>query len=194
MLIIWKSRIVSCDIKDLLGIMSDGAAKAKLLAILQSRGIPLGLDDVQWAFESGTTKAETIAWIEEYLNDVTLLTRDELDLYNAIGDSTKLELSSISHDIVPMQDRDLKEAIAALKSSTSAIENHAKVLETQRDMLLKLQNSNGGRDGPTAMSGKYAQERSSLSFSVIHSINRHLYKDTDVDTRSKTSRSQSVSN
>jgi hypothetical protein len=146
--------------------MSADDAKAKLLAVLQSRGIPLGLDDIQWAFESETTKREAVLWIEEYLNDTTLLTRDELDLYKVIGDSAKLQLSSTSHDVVPLLDRDIKEAVAALKSATSAIESHAKALEVQREILLQLQHGEGTSNGTSKMSTKYGQERSSLNFAV----------------------------
>jgi U3 small nucleolar ribonucleoprotein component len=145
-------------------IMND--PKERLIDILRSRGISLGLDDIQWAFDSETTKRETVAWIEEYLNDSTLLSRDEFDLYNAIGDSAKLELSSASHDVVPLLDRDIKEAIAALKSSTSAIENHAKALEAQKEVLVQLQRGSRTSNSTSKISAKYAQERSSLNFAV----------------------------
>jgi hypothetical protein len=146
--------------------MTDDNAKAKLLSTLQSRGIPLGLDDIEWAFRSETTKKEAIAWIEEYLSDATLLTRDELDLYKAIGDSTKLELSSVSHDVVPLLDRDIKEAIAALKSSTSAIENHVKALEVQKEILMQLRRDEGLSNGTSRTTAKYAQEKSGHNFAV----------------------------
>jgi hypothetical protein len=146
--------------------MSADDAKAALLSILQARGIPLGIDDIQWAFQGETTRKETIAWIDEYLSDATLLTRDELDLYKSISDSAKLELSTASHDVVPLLDRDLKEAIAALKSSTSAIENHAKALEAQREALLELQRMNDHQHDASRTSQKYAQQRSNLNFSV----------------------------
>lgn len=145
--------------------MSSDNAKAKLLTILQARDIPLGLDDVTWAFESAATKGDAVAWIEEYLTDANLLTKDELSLYEAIGDSAKLELSKDSHDVVPLQERDIREAIAALKSSTSAIESHARALETQKDILLEL-SGNGNANGAQGMSAKYGQEQSSLNFAV----------------------------
>ena len=141
----------------------------KLLSILQGRGIPLGGDDIQWAFQGETTRKETIAWMDEYLGDSTLLTRDELDLYKYLSDSTKLELSSASHDVVPLLDRDLKEAITALKSSTSAIEGHARALEVQKEALLKLQGGKSNGMSASMMGPKYAQEKSSLQFSVCPS-------------------------
>ncbi|KIW05942.1 uncharacterized protein PV09_03132 [Verruconis gallopava] len=142
-------------------------SKNKLLTVLQARGIPLGLDDIQWAFDADVTRKEAAAWIEEYLNEATLLTREEKELYDAIGETTKLELSSSSHEVVPLLDRDIKEAIAALKSSTSAIENHAKALETQKEVLLQLRGAHpAARGPPRGGAAKYAQEKSSLSFAI----------------------------
>ena len=156
--------------------MSADDAKSTLLSILQARGIPSGIEDIQWAFEGETTRKEAVAWIDEYLGDATLLTRDELDLYKSIGDSTKLELSSASHDVVPLHDRDIREAIAALKSSTSAIENHAKALETQKEALLQLQNGENTSDGASRMASRYGQEKSSLNFAVrLHEFDGKLY-------------------
>jgi hypothetical protein len=148
--------------------MSSDDAKANLLSILQGRGIPLGIDDIQWAFEGDATKKEIIAWIDEFLGDATLLTRDELDLYKSIGDTTKLELSTASHDVVPLVDRDIKEAIAALKSSTSAIENHTKALEAQKEALRQLQSGQRHANGSHSTASRHAQEKSSLAFSVRH--------------------------
>lgn len=146
--------------------MSADDAKATLLSALQARGISLGIDDIEPAFQGEATKKEIVAWIDEYLGDATLLTRDELDLYKSISDSTKLELATVSHDVVPLLDRDIKEAIAALKSSTSAIENHAKALEAQREALLELQRMDGHQHDASRTSQKYAQQRSNLNFSV----------------------------
>jgi len=146
--------------------MDNDDAKAHLLLVLKARGIPLDIEGIERAFEEETTKKEAKAWIEEYLGDITLLTRDEIDLYKAIGDATKLELSSASHDVVPLLDRDIKEAIAALKSSTSAIENHARALEAQKDALMQLRSTKSNVDGPSRMSSKYAQEKSNLNFAV----------------------------
>lgn len=52
----------------------------RLLYSLNQRDIPLGSDDVQWAFESVKTKDDITAWVNEYLNTETLLTKEELEL------------------------------------------------------------------------------------------------------------------
>ena len=52
----------------------------RLVEVLNARDIPLGHDDVQWAFESAKTKDDAMKWVTEYLDEPTLLTRDELEL------------------------------------------------------------------------------------------------------------------
>ena len=146
--------------------MSADDVKSNLLAVLAARGIPLSNADIEWAFNSPTTSKEITAWIDEYFSDATLLTKDELDLYKSIPDSTKLELSTASRDVVPLVDRDVREAIAALKSSTSVIEGHSRALEKQRDALMQLRRSDGDGTRNRGISSKYAQEKSSLNFSV----------------------------
>lgn len=51
-----------------------------LLRVLDERDIPLGRDDVAWAFESSQTADETRAWVREYLSDSCLLSKEELTL------------------------------------------------------------------------------------------------------------------
>jgi len=61
--------------------MSQSAAFRRLLDVLRQRDIPLGRDDVGWAFESPKTRDEIVRWVEEHLNSSTLLSKDELKLY-----------------------------------------------------------------------------------------------------------------
>lgn len=49
-----------------------------LLNVCKERGISLGAEDLQWAFESPNSKADIEAWINEYVHHDTLLSRDEL--------------------------------------------------------------------------------------------------------------------
>lgn len=60
--------------------LQDYHAREHLINVLKERGIPLGDDDVSWAFASGKTRDQSIAWVKEYLQDATLLSKDELDL------------------------------------------------------------------------------------------------------------------
>jgi hypothetical protein len=56
------------------------ASSKRLLHILRERQIPLTGDDIEWAFQSQTTKDEVVRWVDEELQHATLLTFEELDL------------------------------------------------------------------------------------------------------------------
>ena len=65
--------------------MEDKEALEHLLTVLRERHIPLGRDDVQWAFQSQQTRDQLVKWVQEYLGLDTLLTKEELEmlvLYN----------------------------------------------------------------------------------------------------------------
>lgn len=52
-----------------------------LLHVLKERDVPLGVDDVAWAFENDSTKSAIQSWVREYTSPASLLTREELFLY-----------------------------------------------------------------------------------------------------------------
>ncbi|KAE9973974.1 hypothetical protein BLS_003326 [Venturia inaequalis] len=143
--------------------MTDVDARQQLLSALYKRGIDLGPDDVNWAFESQKTNAELTAWIREYLDSSTLLTRDELDLYEAV--QGKRSLDSQPSDTVPLQEFDIKDAIDSLKASTAAIEKHSITLEAQRGALLAFKEE-GSRRQEISFFQKYGQESGRLLFAV----------------------------
>lgn len=144
--------------------MTDSDARQQLLSALYKRGIDLGPDDVDWAFASPKTKAELTAWIVEYLDSSTLLTRDELDLYKAIQvKGTAVGIPS--SDTVPMQDFDIKDAIDSLKASTTVIEKHSQTLEAQRGALLAFKEEESQRQ-EISFFQKYGQESGRLLFAV----------------------------
>jgi hypothetical protein len=60
--------------------MQDNDARDHLLTVLKERGIPLASDDISWAFASPKTKDEVLDWVNEYLQEETLLSLDELKL------------------------------------------------------------------------------------------------------------------
>ena len=55
-------------------------AIAQLFATLEELAISVSKDDVLPIFASPMTKENAIAWIDEYLNPSTLLSKEELDL------------------------------------------------------------------------------------------------------------------
>lgn len=51
-----------------------------MLNVLEERGLDVDLDKILLGFEDEDTKREAAAWVYEYLNEETLLTKEELDL------------------------------------------------------------------------------------------------------------------
>jgi hypothetical protein len=61
--------------------MDEEQAAHHLLNVLEERGLNVDLDKILLGFEDTDTKHEAAAWVEEYLHEDTLLTREELELY-----------------------------------------------------------------------------------------------------------------
>jgi hypothetical protein len=66
--------------------LQDNQARDYLLSVLNERDISLGSDDISWAFSSDKTREELINWIKEYLQEHTLLTKDEAALFVSPSD------------------------------------------------------------------------------------------------------------
>lgn len=60
--------------------MSEEQAAHHLLNVLEERGLNVDLDKILLGFEDEDTKGETAEWVHEYLNEETLLTKEELGL------------------------------------------------------------------------------------------------------------------
>lgn len=62
--------------------MAEERAAHHLLNVLEERGLDaqLNLDHVLAAFEHDHIKREAAAWVDEYLHEDTLLTKEELEL------------------------------------------------------------------------------------------------------------------
>ncbi|KAF2489070.1 hypothetical protein BU16DRAFT_472447 [Lophium mytilinum] len=120
--------------------MSDEAAAHHLLTVLEERDLAVSLDDVLLAFESDGTRNEAASWVHEYLDQNTLLSQDELDLYRQLSSNGRLQkLDTENSKMFPHRDEDLAAAVASLQTSTAAIEDHIKVLESQKNALHDLQ-------------------------------------------------------
>lgn len=60
--------------------MNADSALKRLLHVLSDRDIGLHQDDLAWLFESPETQHDMVAWVNEYLNENTLLTPEELEM------------------------------------------------------------------------------------------------------------------
>jgi predicted HAD superfamily phosphohydrolase YqeG len=61
--------------------MDEEQAAHHLLNVLEERGLNVDLDKILLGFEDADIKHEAAAWVEEYLHEDTLLTKEELELY-----------------------------------------------------------------------------------------------------------------
>lgn len=60
--------------------MAEEAAAHHLLNVIEERELNVDLDKVLAAFEDGSLSRDAAAWVNEYLNEGTLLTKEELEL------------------------------------------------------------------------------------------------------------------
>lgn len=60
--------------------MGHNASLKRLLDVLSQRNIGLGRDDLSWLFETPDTRDDMDAWVNEYLNEETLLSHEELEM------------------------------------------------------------------------------------------------------------------
>ncbi|KAJ4291729.1 hypothetical protein N0V90_009624 [Kalmusia sp. IMI 367209] len=121
--------------------MAEEQAAHHLLNVLEERGLAahLDLDKVLAAFEDENIKREAAVWVNEYLHEDTLLTKEELELYQTLRKKGILhQYEAEEEPIRPILDHELASAIDSLQTSTAAIEEQCRVLEAQKDALMKL--------------------------------------------------------
>ncbi|KAF2272485.1 uncharacterized protein EI97DRAFT_436864 [Westerdykella ornata] len=119
--------------------MAEEAAAHHLLNVLEERELNVDLDKVLAAFEDEDMRREAAEWVNEYLNEGTLLTKEEFELCEVLKKKGVLQhYNGKDGPARPFLDHELYSAIDALETSTAAIEQQCKVLEAQRDALMAL--------------------------------------------------------
>ncbi|CAI6337545.1 unnamed protein product [Periconia digitata] len=121
--------------------MAAEQAAHHLLNVLEERGLDsnLDLDGVLSAFEEEDSKRDAAEWVNEYLHEDTLLTKEELELYQTLQRKGLLhQYEADDEPIRPILDHELASAIGSLQTSTAAIEEQCKVLEAQKSAILQL--------------------------------------------------------
>ncbi|KAF1832560.1 hypothetical protein BDW02DRAFT_640729 [Decorospora gaudefroyi] len=119
--------------------MAEEQAAHHLLNVLEERGLHVDLDKILLGFEDADTKHQSAAWVEEYLHEDTLLTKEELELYQTLKKKGLLhQYETEGEPIRPILDHEIASAIESLQSATAAIQEQCKVLEIQKDALMKL--------------------------------------------------------
>lgn len=175
-----------------------------LLRALRDHHLPLGDDDVAWAFAGSETRDQAAQWVRQHLQPSTLLTRDEFELYVASATSpsfttTQLTLCSSyeRHGIAtgaavascgrPLTDAEFEAAIDSLELGTAAIQRQCRILELQKQALHEIKardvsvpSTKSTRDLPRRK--KIAREKAQLDLQVQELS--HIAKDR-LDVASK---------
>ncbi|KAL6703878.1 hypothetical protein ACN47E_009012 [Coniothyrium glycines] len=119
--------------------MAEEQAAHHLLNVLEERGLDVDLDKILLGFEDEQIKQEAAQWVEEYLHQDTLLSKEELELYQILSKKNQLhQYTTEDEPIRPILDDEVASAIESLQSSTVAIAEQCRVLEAQKDALAKL--------------------------------------------------------
>ncbi len=72
--------------------MAEEAAAHHLLNVIEERELDVDLDKVLAAFEDERTSRDAAAWVNEHLNEATLLTKEELELYDVGVERSRLNI------------------------------------------------------------------------------------------------------
>jgi hypothetical protein len=156
----------------------------QLLRILDERDIPLGRDDIAWAFDAASTREQVQTWVKQHLTPASLLTKEELNLYGAFPKSCRDLLTTRSQNKRPstsptvpgnltgrpLSDADFEAAIMSLEASTAAIEKQCQVLEAQKqalkDITARRGADNATQDTRISKQKKLTRDKAQLEFEI----------------------------
>ncbi|PWW77901.1 hypothetical protein C7212DRAFT_362492 [Tuber magnatum] len=119
--------------------MDPTEASQKLLQALSAHEIPLGAEDVLWAFDNAKTADPVTQWIERYITDETLVSLEELEIYNHLKKTGALSKLQKAHPelgfVRPRSEEDLAIEIEGLRKSTELLRQHTAQLRRQKAAL-----------------------------------------------------------
>ncbi|CAK7224181.1 hypothetical protein SBRCBS47491_005461 [Sporothrix bragantina] len=127
--------------------MAQVLSQGELASILRARAVAVNEAQIEDALRDAESGPQLAAWAATHLTDDTLLTLDELELYDALQHSGRDEVlladGSNSDDrapaaTLPLSEADLRAALAALERSTATINKQTDILRQQQDAVSKL--------------------------------------------------------
>ncbi|KJR88088.1 uncharacterized protein SPSK_07273 [Sporothrix schenckii 1099-18] len=144
------------------------ARSEQLASILRARAIAVDDAQLDAALKDAASGPELVEWAATHLVDDTLLTLDELELYDALQRSGRDEQLAASLDdaqgdgvqvSLPLSDDDLRAAIAALERSTETIRKQTDRVRQQQDAVVKLEalSSTTGTASRAAFAARHQQ-------------------------------------
>ncbi|TAQ87728.1 hypothetical protein B7494_g3962 [Chlorociboria aeruginascens] len=166
-----------------------------LLDILRSRDIPFDRDALQTAFEDPDSQTAIQEWVQEFLSEDTLLTKEEAALYAALEKSGEADTLAASQDLSQVQglsEQEIRSAIEELKRSTAAIEKQSDTLKLQQNAMSMLVKSNKKTHHARSQADKnqlqkWEDERGHVN-NAVEELSRNLkYQISDLEQQAKTS-------
>ncbi|QSZ37760.1 hypothetical protein DSL72_008859 [Monilinia vaccinii-corymbosi] len=166
-----------------------------LLQTLEDYGIPFDRSAVQSDYARSPAAVE--AWISKYLGPETLLTKDEVALYEVLsqsGDADKIANSQDLSSIFDLSDEQLHTAIEELQRSTAAIEKQSEALQSQKNALALLVKNNkksgaARTEVDTKQLRKWEAEKGQANSVVEELCQNLMYQLSDLEQQSKMSQS-----
>ncbi|CAK7565107.1 MAG: hypothetical protein SEPTF4163_003015 [Sporothrix epigloea] len=123
-------------------------SQAELASILRARAIDVSDSHLQAVLRDAESGPQLATWAATHCTEDTLLTLDELELYDALERSGRDQVLQSSNQngaydqnpaaILPLREADLRAALAALEQSTAMINKQTDVLRQQQDAVTKL--------------------------------------------------------
>lgn len=168
-----------------------------LLEILRDRDVPYNHDAIKAAFDSPGSQTAIQAWMEEYLSPATLLTKEEVTLYNELVKSGEADTIAATQDLSVLRnfsDKEIEEAVEELKRSTAVIEKQTEVLRLQQNAMSTLVKNNTRNNQARSQTERTQQrkwnvEKGHISAAVEELTQNLKYQTTDFEQQSKASES-----
>ncbi|RDW59618.1 hypothetical protein BP6252_12705 [Coleophoma cylindrospora] len=121
------------------------SAMESLLDILRDHDIVFDRDAITSAFADVADRQAIQGWMELYLGQDTLLTKEEATLYKSLLKSGDIDSGFAAQDtalVQSMSEAELAEAVEELKRSTAAIEKQTETLKLQHNAMSTLVKNN----------------------------------------------------
>jgi hypothetical protein len=110
-------------------------AESHLLHTLSTHNIPLGTDDVSWAFQAAKTSEPVTAWVETYLRPSTVLSLEESSLLTHLNKTGAAKKPLPLALEPPETETELLSRIAELNASTALLREQSEQLRQQATTL-----------------------------------------------------------
>ncbi|KAG4028056.1 hypothetical protein MFRU_024g00270 [Monilinia fructicola] len=166
-----------------------------LLQTLEDYGIPFDRNAIKSDYARSPAAVE--AWISKYIGPETLLTKDEVALYEVLsqsGDADKIANSQDLSNICDLSDEQLHTAIEELQRSTTAIEKQNEALQSQQNALALIVKNNkksgaARSEADAKQLRKWEAEKSQVNSAVEELSQNLMYQLSDLEQQTKISQS-----